>query len=126
MNFKKHVMNCVGKKLVRQDGGNTWWSNEEVKDAVAKKKKAFKDLCKDRCEANKMLYKKIRNKTKKVVASAMRNEAEKETKDLREKPNHVYKLVKLMKRDGKDVIGVRYMKGKHGNLTFKEQDGRII
>ena len=56
----------------------------------------------------------------------MRNEAEKETKDLREKPNHVYKLVKLMKRDGKDVIGVRYMKGKDGNLAFTEQDGKII
>ena len=30
-----------GKKLVRQDGGNTRWWNEEAKDAVAKKKKSF-------------------------------------------------------------------------------------
>ena len=55
-----------------------WWWNEEVKDAVAKKKITFKDLCKDGCEANKMLYKKIINRTKKVVASAMRKEVEKE------------------------------------------------
>ena len=41
----------------------------------------------------------------------MRKEAEKETKDLREKPSHVFKLVKLMKRDG--------------NLAFTEQDREI-
>ena len=114
------------QKVGRQEGGNKWWWNEEVKDAVAKKKKAFKNLCKDGCEANKLLYQKIRNRTKKVVASAMRKNAEKETKDMREKPNHVLKLVKLMKRDGKDVISGRCMKGKDGNLAFTEQDRKII
>ena len=43
-----------------------------MKDPIAKKKKAFKDLCKDGREANRLLYKKIRSRTKKVVASAMR------------------------------------------------------
>ena len=78
-----------------------------MKDAAAKKKKAFIDLCKDGYEANKLLCKKM---IMTVVASAMRKEAEKGTKDLREKPNHVFKLVKLMKRDGKDVIGGRCIK----------------
>ena len=27
-----------GKKFLRWDGDNTWWRNEEVKDAVANKK----------------------------------------------------------------------------------------
>ena len=67
-------------------GEDTWWCNEEVKDGTAKKKKAFKDLHKDRREANKLLHKKIRNRTKKVMASAMRKEAEKETKDLQAEP----------------------------------------
>ena len=53
-----------------------------MKDAVAKKKKTYKDLCKEGCEANKLPYEKIRNRTKKVVASAMRKEAEKKTKNL--------------------------------------------
>ena len=74
----------------------------------------------------KLLDKKMRYKTKKVVASAMKNEAELETKDLQEKPNHVFNLVKLMKRDGKDVISGRCMKGKDGNLAFTEQDKKII
>ena len=120
------VKELCGKKLVRRDGGSTWWWNEGVKDAVAKKKKAFKDLFKDGCEANKLLYNKIWNKTKKVVASAMRKEAEKETKDSREKPNYVFKLVKLMERDRKGVIGERCMKGKDGNLAFTEQDRKTI
>ena len=56
----------------------------------------------------------------------MRKEAEKETKDLQEKPNHVFKLGKLMKNDGKDVIGGRCMKGKDGHLAFTEQDRKTI
>jgi len=32
-----------GKTLVRRDQGNIWWWNEEVKDAKARKKKAFKE-----------------------------------------------------------------------------------
>ena len=56
----------------------------------------------------------------------MRKEAEKETKDLREKPNYVFKLVKLMKRDWKDVMGGRCIKGKDGNLAFTKRDKKII
>ena len=74
----------------------------------------------------KLLDKKIRYKAKEVVASAMKKEAEKETKDLQDKPNHVFNLVKLMKRDGKDVISGRCMKGKDGNIAFTEQDKKII
>ena len=46
--------------------------------ALVKKKKTHKDFCKHGCEANKLLYKKIRNRTKKVMKSAMRKEAEKQ------------------------------------------------
>ena len=38
----------------------------------------------------------------------------------------MFKLVKLMKRDGKDVIGGRCMKGKDGNVAFTEQNRKII
>ena len=37
-----------------------------------------------------------------------------------------FKLVKLMKRDGKDVISGRCMKRKDVNLVFTEQDMKII
>ena len=35
----------------------------------------------------------------------MKMEAEKEMEELREKPNKIFKFVKFMKRDGKDVEG---------------------
>ena len=54
----------------------------------------------------------------------MRKEAQKETEDLREKPNHVFKLVKLMKRDGKDTIGGRCLKGKDGSLVSRNKIGK--
>ena len=45
------------------------------------------------------------NQTKKVIAKAMKTEAEKEMEELHEKPNKIFKFVKFMKRDGKDVEG---------------------
>ena len=56
---------------------------------------------------------------KKVVAKAMREE-------LSEHPNKVFKLVKSMKKDGKDLEGGRYMRGINGRLNFSEKDiGRV-
>ena len=46
---------------------------------------------------------KMRNQTKKVIAKAMKTEADKEMEELREKPNKIFKFVKFMKRDRKDV-----------------------
>ena len=56
----------------------------------------------------------------------MKKEAEKETKDLQKKSNYAFKLVKLMKRDRKDVISSRCMKRKDGNLAFTEQHRKTI
>ena len=47
----------------------------------------------------------MRNQTKKVIAKAMKTEAENKMEELRSKPNKTFKFVKLMKTDGKDVEG---------------------
>jgi len=110
-----------GKTLVRRDRGNTWWWNEEVKDA-----KAYKELCKIESEENKLKYRKTRNETKKAVARATRREAEKEMKELCKKPHNVFKLSKLLKREGKDVEGKRCIRRKDGKLGFNENAHRNI
>ena len=56
---------------------------------------------------NKARYKNMKNRAKKVVAKAMKEAAERE---LSEHPNKVFKLVKSMKKDEKDVEGGRCMR----------------
>ena len=52
----------------------------------------------------------------------MKEAAERELRELSEHPNKVFKLVKSMKRDGKDVEGGRCMRGSDGTLRFSEKD----
>ena len=71
--FKDDVLKACdevcGKKSRRDRG--TWWWNEEVKDTIARKKAAFKELCRFPLKENKTQYKRLRNQTRKVVARAM-------------------------------------------------------
>ena len=94
-----------GKKKVKKNGGNAskWWWNEEVRNAITRKKEAFKTLCKTGSEEHKISSRKMRNQTKKVIATAMKTEAETEMEELHKKPNMIFKFDKFMKRDGNDV-----------------------
>ena len=80
-----------GKTKGRRDQGNTWWQNEQVKEAIDQKKKAFNTWCKNRSAENKSNYRKARNRTRKVVAKAMKQAAEEEMKMLYNKSNDVFK-----------------------------------
>ena len=51
----------------------------------------------------------------------MKTEAEKEIEELREEPNKVLKFVKLMKRNGKDIKGRKWIKGRDGRIGFSEE-----
>ena len=111
-----------GKKKVRKNGGNKWWWNEEVRNAIARKKEAFKTFCKAGLEEHKIFYRKMRNQSKKVIAKAMKTEAEKQMEELHKKSNKIFKFVKFMKRDGKDVEGGKWIKGRDGRIGFSQED----
>ena len=49
----------------------------------------------------------------------MKTEAEKEMEELHGKPNKIFKFVKFMKRDGKDVEGGKWIKGRDGRIGFR-------
>ena len=49
------------KKSERRSKGDTWWWNEEVMEAVSRKKEAHKTMCQNSTEENKK-EKKIRIK----------------------------------------------------------------
>ena len=63
----------------------------------------------------------MKSRAKKVVARAMKSEAE-ELEELRDHPNKVFKFVKSLKKDGKDVPGGRCVRGSDGRLGFSEKD----
>ena len=100
----------------RRYQGDMWWWNKDVKDA-------HKEMCKSRTEANRARYKNMKNRAKKMVTKATEERAERE---LSEHPNKVFKLVKSMEKDGKDVEGGSCMRGSDGRLNFSEKvRGRV-
>ena len=118
-------MNCVERPKRGgggSDRGNTWWWNEQVKDAIDRKRKAFKLWCTNRSTENKNKYRKAKNKTKKVIAKALRQEAEEEMNVLCTKPNDVFKFVKFMRKEGRNIDGGGYIKDKDGRLVVSEKD----
>ena len=86
-----------GKKSTR-DQKDMWWWNEEVKDTIARKKAAFKELCRFPSEENKTQYKRKRNQTRKIVARAMRMEAEEELNNLYQNSNRAFCFLRRMKK----------------------------
>ena len=112
-----------GKKKGRRDQGDTWWWNKDVKEAIARKKDAPKEMCKSGTEVNNARYKNMKNLAKKVVVKAMKEAAERELREPSEGLNKVFKLLKSMK---KDVEGGRCMRESNGRLNFSEKDtGRV-
>ena len=51
-----------GKKRGRRSKGDTWWWNEEVKEAISKNKNGHNVICRNSPEENKNTYKRMRNK----------------------------------------------------------------
>ena len=86
-------------------------------------KDARKEMHKSGTDAR---FKNMKNRAK-VVTKAMKEVAEQELRELSEHPNKMFKLVKSMKKDGKDVEGGRCMRGSDGRLNFNEKDrGKVL
>ena len=90
-----------GKAKARGNRGNTWWWNEQERDAIDRKNKAFKLWRTNRSAESKNNYRKARNETKKVIAKVMKQEAEEEINVLCTKPNDVFKFVKFKRKEGR-------------------------
>ena len=73
-----------------------------MKEAIQLAKVTYKKMCENRSdEENKVIDKRMKNRTKKVIADSMRKEAEKELTKLNKQPNNIFTLVKFIKKDGK-------------------------
>ena len=90
-----------------------------MKKAIARKKDAHKEMCKSGTETNKARYKNMKNRAKKVVTKA---EMETTEQELSEHPNKVFKIVKSMKKDGKDD-GENEDRGPTGDFGIEGNSG---
>ena len=128
--FKEGVLRACdevcGKTRGRREQGETWWWNDDVKDAVTKKKEAFKEYCKNKTEELKAKYREMNNRAKRVVEKAREEETEQLLCKFGKDRNSLFRFVRSIKRDAKDVEGSRCMRGKDGKLNFSEKDrGRV-
>ena len=78
--------------------------------------------CTNRSAESKNKHRKARNETKKVIAKALRQQAEEEMNVLCAKPNDVFKFVKFMRKEGRDIDGGGCMKNKNGRFVVSEKD----
>ena len=72
VHFKDWVLEACDemcwKKKGRKSNGDMWWWNEEVKEAVYRKKDAHKVMCRNSAEENKRRYKCKKNEAKKDIS----------------------------------------------------------
>ena len=132
--FKDRVLEACdevcGTKRGRRSKGNTWWWNEEVKEAVSRKKEAHKAMCQNSTAENKRRYKGMKNKANKAVTKGMRMNEEEAFTELNNCPNRMFRLVRGLKTDSKEIEGGRCMRGSDGkrvSMRRKEvNSGRIV
>ena len=103
----------------RRSRGETWWWNEEVKEAVSRKKGAHKAMHQNRTDENKRRYKGMKTKAKKAVSKATREKAKEAFSELQNCLYWIFWLAKGLKTDSEEV-GERCMR--NGKLCFNEKE----
>ena len=124
VHFKERILKARDEMCGKKRGkakGDTWRWNEEVKEAVPRKKDAHKARCQSRTEENKRRGKSIKNKAKKAVSKAMREKAEEALTELQNCSNGMLRPVKGRKHDSKEVAGGGRMRGSDGMPCFSEK-----
>ena len=117
---------ACGQTKGQQVHRETWWWNEEVDRVVAEKRDRI--WSKSKTKANKMVYNQMKKYAEKVVYSAkesygrefgarLENEAGK---------GNLFKAVKRIVRQGKDVVGNSSVKNTRGELVTDESEIREV
>ena len=96
-----------------------WWWKEEVNEAVPRKKEAHKAMC---CNSTEEI-KSMEDKAQRAASKAIREKAEEALTKLKNYPNWMFRLVRGLMTDCKEVEGGRCMRGSDGKLCFSEKEG---
>ena len=74
-----------------------------MRQAVLRKKDEHKVMCQNSTEENKRMYKSMKSKAMKAVSMAIKEKAEEAHTELIHCPNGMFRLVKGLKTDSKEV-----------------------
>ena len=85
-------------------------------------KEAHKAMCQNGTGENKRRNKSMNIMQIKQASIAMREKAEEVLTDLQHCPNWMFRLVKGLKTDSKEVEGGRCMRGSYVRLCFSEKE----
>ena len=68
----------------------------------------------------------VMKKFAEMLTNALRKEEQKEMSRLDRGPGRIFSHIMSIKKDGKDVVGGGYIKGRNGKLDFSEKDRRKV
>ena len=117
-----------GQTKGRQVHHETWWWNDEVDRAVSEKRDWYRIWSKSKTEANKMVYNQMKKYAGKVVYSAKESYGREFGMKLENEAGkgNLFKAVKRIVRQGKDVVGNSSMKNTRGELVTDESEIREV
>ena len=106
----------------------TWWWNEEVKEAIKNKKACYKLWKKSGKEADRKEYTLAKHTAKKIVAIAKQKKSKELAETLKsdEGRRKVFRIAKHMIKEQQDVMKVSCMKDENGALVLNEIERRNI
>jgi hypothetical protein len=105
-----------------------WWWNKEVALAVESKRRCFKVWQKTRSDADRAIYQATKCKAKKEVAGAKEAERVKICEDLEEAEGkgNLFRMVKQMRDNNKDVVGGGAVKDGSGRIVTEDDEVREV
>ena len=120
----------VAREILGESSGKifenkeTWWFDEEVKDATKRKKEAKKRWEETQMEEDRMAHKEANKLAKKIVAIAKDRAYDQlyQELDTKEGQGKIFKLARMRNKSTKDITHIRQIKDKDGNVLRKERD----
>ena len=92
----------------------------------ARRRCALRDSCSRRRKKMKQRTREARRGAKRAVAKVMKAEAEKEQEELKNRSQDIFRKLKMMKRQSRDIGESNCIKDKDGRIHFDEAErGRI-
>lgn len=104
--------------------GETWWWKEEVREAIDKKREAFKQMRANKNDGTMQVYKESKKEAKKAVAKAMAEEANNVMDDIQQDKSlkRLFRVAKQISREQTDVVGSKSIKDQQGRLCIEEEE----